>query len=140
MTWLPYMLAAALALMIALGFGLLSLVGFDAFMWRGVGAGVTAGLCLMVFSWFTTLKSLKAGSRGNALGHALGGFMLRLVVLVAGFGLMAYTGWGNAVGFSIAFLLTVMAYLALQITVASKSMDKPVAKPDLDAEKKPATA
>lgn len=122
MTWLPYMLVAGLAVMIALGFGLLSMVGFDALMWRGVGAGVTAGLCLMVFSWFTTLKSIKAGNRGNALGHALGGFFLRLIVLVAGFALMAYTAWGNAVGFAIAFLLTVMAYLALQITVASRSM------------------
>lgn len=124
MSFLPYMVFAGLVMVLAVGGGAIALMGVDASMLRGAGAGLTAGLCLMTFSWFTTLKGIKAGEKKNAIGHVLGGFMLRLVVLTAGFFLLAFTGWGNAAGFAIAFLMAVMTYLALQILVAARQMQK----------------
>ena len=122
MSFLPYMVLAGLVVVLAVGCGAIALMGTDAFMARGAGAGAAAGLSLMAFSWFTTLKGIKARDKTNALGHILGGFMLRLVVLSAGFFLLAFTGWGHAGGFAIAFLMAVMTYLALQILVAARNM------------------
>lgn len=125
MSFLPYMILAGLVVVLAVGCAAIALMGVDASMIRGAGAGVAAGLSLMVFSWFTTLKGIKASEKKNVIGHVLGGFMLRLVVLTAGFFLLALTGWGHAGGFAIAFLMAVMTYLALQILVAARNMQGP---------------
>ena len=117
---MPYMLFAGLAVVLAVGVGAIALMGFDAHMMSGVATGAAAGLILMVFAWFTTLKGLNAGDVKHALGHVLGGFMLRLVVLTVGFVLLYVTGWANPAGFVIAFLMAVMVYLAVQILVALK--------------------
>ncbi|MCA8919180.1 MAG: hypothetical protein KDB32_08880 [Planctomycetes bacterium] len=125
MSFLPYIVLSGLAIVLTIGVGAIALMGVDVSMMRGVGAGVTAGLSLMVFSWFTTLKGLRAGERKNTLGHVLGGFGLRFVVLVGGFGLLAITRWGNPAGFAVAFLMAVMTYLALQILIVMRTLDKP---------------
>lgn len=116
------MVLAGLVVVLAVGCAAIALMGIDVSMMRGAGSGAMAGICLMVFSWFTTLKGIKSGEKKNAIGHVLGGFMLRLVVLATGFFLLALTGWGHAGGFAIAFLMAVMTYLALQILVAARNM------------------
>lgn len=122
------MLFAGLAVILALGVGVIALMGVDAHMLSGVATGAAAGLVLMAFGWFTTLKGINSGEYKHALGHVLGGFMLRLVVLTAGFLLLALTGWANPAGFAIAFLMAVMAYLAVQIMVALKRYEGQLAE------------
>jgi hypothetical protein len=116
------MLIAGLALVLLLAIALLAHLGVDARMWRGISTGAAAGLVLFSFSWFTTLKGLKSRGRKDALGHLLGGFLARLVVLAGGLLVLGITGWGNPVGFAIAFLMVLLLYLALQVMVALKDM------------------
>lgn len=123
MSFLPYMLFAGLVVMLALGVGVIAMLGVDGAMIGGVAAGAAAGLGLMAFGWFTTLKGIRAGEKKHALGHVLGGFMLRLVVLTAGFFLLAFTGWADPAGFAVAFLMAVMVYLAVQIMVALRGLE-----------------
>jgi hypothetical protein len=122
-SFLPYALVAGLVVMLAICVGAIALMGVDAHMLNGVVTGAAAGLILMVFAWFTTLKGINSGDTKHALGHVLGGFMLRLVALTAGIFLLHLTGWANAAGFALAFLMTVMVYLAAQIMVALKRID-----------------
>jgi hypothetical protein len=114
------MLFAGLTLIALCAILLISYMGVDAQMWRGISAGAAAGLALMSLGWFTTLKGLKAKDTTSAMGHMLGGFFLRLVILVSGLLALALTGWGDPAGFAIAFMMTVLVYLAMQILLALK--------------------
>lgn len=109
------------------GIGLIAVLGVDSNMLAGVGIGAVLGLAMMLLGWLTTLRSLRSGGKGSALGHALGGLLLRLVTLTGGFLLVAVTGIGNPAGFAIAFMLAVLAYLALQVVFAARSIKLPAA-------------
>lgn len=124
MTWHSYLLSGLIVVVLLLGFGLVSLIGLDGRMWVGLAIGAAAGAGMMLFGWLTTLKALKSNGRRNALGHALGGFFLRLVVLVAGFAVLALTDVGNPAGFAVAFLMAVLVFLAIQVHFAAASMTR----------------
>ncbi|MBX3474141.1 MAG: hypothetical protein KF754_07140 [Planctomycetes bacterium] len=124
MSWLPYLVLSVLCVAALCGGGMIALMGVDGPMLVGVGIGAGLGLGMMLLGWFTTLKSLRGG-KPAALGHALGGFFLRLVVLTCGFFAVALTGAGNPAGFAIAFMLAVMAYLALQVVLAARTIQVP---------------
>lgn len=127
MSWLPYIVLTILLLALMCGIGLIAVLGVDSNMLAGVGIGAVLGLAMMLLGWLTTLRSLRSGGKGSALGHALGGLLLRLVTLTGGFLLVAVTGIGNPAGFAIAFMLAVLAYLALQVVFAARSIKLPAA-------------
>jgi hypothetical protein len=131
LSFVPYIVISGLVAVLLLGVLLLTYLGVDAGMWRGISTGAAAGLVLFTFSWYTTLKGLKSKGRKDALGHMLGGFLVRLVVLTGGILTLALTGWGNPVGFALAFLMVLLVYLGLQVMIAVKNHAADLAKADL---------
>lgn len=122
MKWQPYALGALAVMALAAAV----LTGWY-FHWNdkilvGMGAGIGLGLMLMIFGLVTLRRSLRETDKSAALGHAMGGFMLRLVTLACGAGVLLYTGWGNPAGFAISFLVTVMLYLGLQVWLVQNSL------------------
>lgn len=125
MTWQPYGFGFLALLAVLLAAGTAWLLGWSPEMLRGVLAGGGLGLLLFVFGVYSLRKGLKEEKRSAALGHALGGFGLRLFGLLVGVVVSVYTGWANAAGFAVSFLAITVMYLAFQATVVSKSLRRP---------------
>jgi hypothetical protein len=100
-------------------------VGFDAQMWLGIGAGGALGALTMGLSLLSLRKALKQLEKAAALGQVLGGFFLRMVLVVAGTLVFAWTGWASPIGFALSFLMTVFLYLSIEVHLVQKALDAP---------------
>ena len=125
MNWQPYALAAFAVMALAAA----AITGWY-FQWNdkiliGMGAGAGLGLGLMAFGLINLRRALRETDKSAALGHAMGGFLLRLVTLASGAGVLFFTGWGNPAGFAVSFLVTVMLYLGAQTMMVQNSMQPP---------------
>lgn len=95
--------------------GLLALTGFEPSFVLGAGIGLGASLLLLAMSELTTRLALRENRRSAAMGHVLGGFLLRIVVLGVGFVVLAFTGFANPAAFALALLGGVLLTLGLQV-------------------------
>jgi hypothetical protein len=101
---------------------LLALSGFEPGVVAGGVIGFVAALLLLIFNEFTTRRALKERARNAALGHVVGGFALRLVVLAVGFFTLALTGLANPASFALSFLAGVMLILGWQVYRVSREI------------------
>ncbi len=124
MSWLPYAIFGFLVVVLCTLLVGVSLFGFDAAMLVGLIAGGLIGLGLMAFSAISLKKALARTDRKLALGHSLGGFGLRMVILVSGVSLLALTGWGDPVGFVLAFMVTVVLWLGVQTHWITRQLER----------------
>jgi hypothetical protein len=62
-------------------------------------------------------RALENGQKSALVVHLWGGLFLRMVLLALGFGFFVLTGWGNPVGFAVAFLAGVLVALVRQVWV-----------------------
>ncbi|MCC6572552.1 MAG: hypothetical protein IT462_02060 [Planctomycetes bacterium] len=122
MKWQPYALGALAVVALAVAVLTGAYFQWDPKILVGMGAGTFLGLLLMGFGLLNLRKALKETNKEAALGHAMGGFMLRLVTLVCGTGVLIYTGWGNPAGFVISFFVTVLVYLGVQTLWVQESL------------------
>ncbi|MBK9975944.1 MAG: hypothetical protein IPP14_14320 [Planctomycetes bacterium] len=122
MTWQLYAVAAMGLGVIAVAMAAVMLIGLDTDMAIGLGAGVAVSVPMMLFSAMTAGRALRENDKSAMLGHLMGGFGLRLVVLVIGFGAIGLTGWGNPAGFAIAFLVGVVLMLGLNVLRFARGM------------------
>lgn len=124
MSWQPYAIAGLLVVALAAAGALVALLGVDSSMILGLAGGALLGGGLAAFGVWSLKRSLAQPARKLALGHVYGGFMLRLVVLCAGFFTLVATGWANPAGFAVAFMLTVLVNLGLQVTLTARSLER----------------
>jgi hypothetical protein len=129
MSWQPYALAAVAVVVFAALFGLVALTGFDAHFTIGAVLGMGASLGLMAFNEATTRLALKEQSKTAAMGHILGGFFLRIVVLATGFMALALTEFASPAAFALAFLGGVLLMLGVQVLRALRGLRRPGAEP-----------
>lgn len=122
MTWQPYAITAFVLLVLAGAAGLLNLTGVDFKMFVGLATGGGIGVLVAVVGIYSMFRGLAEKSKKLALGHMFGGFFLRLVVVVVGVLGLAFTGWGNPVGFAIAFMVTLALYMGLQLYWVSRKL------------------
>ena len=115
MTWQPYAMGAFAVVVLAALLGLAALTGFDYGFTLGTALGFGASMLLMAFNELTSRLALKEQGKKLALGHILGGFFLRMVVLAGGFLLLAFTGFANPSAFALAFLGGVLVMLGFQV-------------------------
>lgn len=123
MAWVSYMVIAGLVLLAGASAAMLSLINTSPeHMWNGIAVGGGMGIVLMAINWFTTRKGVNSATKKDAIGHMVGGFFLRLLILVVGILALASTGWGHPAGFALAFLLAVMCYLGLRTIKVMKEL------------------
>ncbi|MBX3461076.1 MAG: hypothetical protein KF696_14110 [Planctomycetes bacterium] len=115
MSWQPYAMAAFALLVTGAVVLLLAVAEFDRGMVYGAGIGFGVALLLMLFNEFTTRAAFRDPRKAAALGHVLGGFLLRMVALAVGFFVLAFTGAGSPVMFALAFFAGVLLSLGLQV-------------------------
>lgn len=125
MSWQPYGLSALALLVVGALILSVRILGWDAAMASGIAAGGGLGVLLMLFGLWTMRKALKETERKSALGHALGGFFLRMVAVVVGTLLFVYTGWASPVGFALSFMAMVFVYLGVEVYLVQKSLEQP---------------
>ncbi|MCB9932848.1 MAG: hypothetical protein H6841_05425 [Planctomycetes bacterium] len=124
MTWQPYAMAAFAVVVLAALFGLAALTGFEHGFTLGAAIGFGASLVLMLLNEVTTRLALKEQSKTAAMGHILGGFLLRIVVLAAGFLALAFTGFANPAAFALAFLGGVLLMLGVQVFRTARGIQR----------------
>lgn len=117
-------MAAFAVLVLGALFALLALADFDGGLMTGAGIGLGAAVLLMLFNGFTTRLALREGRRSAAQGHVLGGFLLRIVILTAGFFGLAFSGAASPVTFALAFLAGVLLMLGWQVFTVSREIQK----------------
>ncbi len=123
MAWLPYMIVSGLVLLGGASAAMLSLINTPPdHLWKGIAVGGGMGVVLMAIGWYTTLKGVNSATKKDAIGHMVGGFFLRFLILVVGIFALAFTGWGHPAGFALAFLLAVMCYLGLRTIKVMKAL------------------
>lgn len=115
MSWQPYAMAAFALVVTGAVVALLAAAEFDRGMVYGAGIGFGVAMLLMLFNEFTTRAAFRDPRKAAALGHVLGGFLLRMVALAVGFLLLAFTGMGSPVMFALAFFAGVLLSLGLQV-------------------------
>ncbi len=115
MTWQPYAVAAFAVLVTGAVVALLALTGFDRDMVAGAGIGFGVALALMMFNEFTTRAAFRDPHKKAALGHVLGGFLLRMVTLAVGFFTLVFSGVASPIMFALAFFAGVSISLGLQV-------------------------
>lgn len=122
MSWQPYIMLAFAVIAVALLFGLLALVDFQREFTLGACIGLAASIGLLIFGEVTTRRALATKQKSAGLGHVIGGFALRIVVLVVGFAVLTFTGFANPGTFALAFLAGVLLMLGWHVMRAVKQM------------------
>jgi hypothetical protein len=97
--------------------GVVALLGLDGQMVIGVAAGMIAGAGLTLLGGRGLSRALRHTKKGALIVHIYGGFLLRLMLLVAGFLALASSGVANPVGFAVAFLAGTVVALFRQVMV-----------------------
>lgn len=122
MSWQIYGIGAIALLAAALLVMSVKLLGWSPEMATGIAGGGGLGALLLALGYFGTRRALRDKELKAAMGHALGGFFFRLVALVAGVFALVYTGWANPVGFALSYLVTVFAWLALEVVMVQNAL------------------
>ncbi len=104
--------------------GVMAVAGFEPGLLAGAGIGIGAAFLLMAFNTWTTRRALREQQRKSAIGHVVGGFALRLVVLAVGFFLLVFTGVASPVTFALAFLAGVMLMLGWQVLAVARDIQR----------------
>jgi hypothetical protein len=121
-SWQPYAMVILAVLVLGALLSALALAGFDSGAIVGAGIGLGAALLLMAFNVWNTRRALREQQRKAAMGHVIGGFALRLVVLAVGFFALAFSGVASPVTFALAFLGGVMLMLGWQVVAVSRDV------------------
>lgn len=122
MSWQIYGIGAIALLAAALLVMSVKLLGWSPEMATGIAGGGGLGALLLGLGYFGTRRALRDKELKAAMSHALGGFFFRLVALVAGVFALVYTGWANPVGFALSYLVTVFAWLALEVVMVQNAL------------------
>jgi zinc transporter ZupT len=95
-------------------------VSFDSAGVRGIAIGVALGIANLVAGlWFTRRSLHKNMTR--VTGTLLGGFSIRLIVLVALFFVFQQTSGIDAPAFALSFVVLFFVYLAAEIVMIEKT-------------------
>jgi zinc transporter ZupT len=95
-------------------------VSFDSAGVRGIAIGVALGIANLVAGLFFTRRSLHKNMT-RVTGTLLGGFSIRLVVLVALFFVFQQTSTIDAPAFALSFVVLFFVYLAAEIVMIERA-------------------
>jgi hypothetical protein len=96
-------------------------LGLDQQMAAGLAAGLIAGVGLTLLGGRGLGRALRHERKNALIVQLYGGFFLRMVLLVVGFGVLYVTGAANPVGFAVAFLVGAVLALFHQVIVYTNS-------------------
>ena len=97
-----------------------ALVKFDSAGARGVAVGVALGLVNLVVGSLLTRRTLRKEGMTSATANIVGGFGVRLVVLVALFLLFKQSSAVSATAFALTFVAFFFVYLAVEILMVER--------------------
>ena len=111
------MITGFVAVLIAVSASLLNL---DASGLRGVGVGAVLGLVNLAVGSFVTRRSLRQGMK-SAVATLVGGFFVRLVVLVALFVTFERSDTVDPAAFALTFMIFFFVYLGVELFMVERS-------------------
>jgi RsiW-degrading membrane proteinase PrsW (M82 family) len=111
------MIAAFVAILIAVSASVLNL---NANGLRGVAAGAALGLVNLAVGSFITRRSLRQGMK-SAVGTLVGGFFVRLVVLIVLFVAFERSTTVNPAAFALTFMIFFFVYLGVELFMVERS-------------------
>lgn len=100
-----------------------SIVNLNANGLRGVGAGAALGLVNLVVGSLVTRRSLRHGMK-SAVGTLVGGFFVRLVVLVILFVAFERSDTVNPAAFALTFMIFFFVYLGVELFMVERSTNR----------------
>ncbi|MBO0729066.1 MAG: hypothetical protein J2P57_07380 [Acidimicrobiaceae bacterium] len=90
---------------------------------RGVGAGAVLGLVNLAVGSLVTRRSLRHGMK-SAVGTLVGGFFVRLVVLVILFVAFERSDTVNPAAFALTFMIFFFVYLGVELFMVERSTNR----------------